>query len=81
VQLLMYATPVVYPTSIVPERWQPLYALNPMVGVIEGFRATLLGTRDMPWQWIGIGSLSAAVLLISGLMYFRRQERLFADVA
>lgn len=81
VQLMMYATPVVYSASIVPARWQPFYALNPMVGVIEGFRAALLGTRPMPWEWIGIGAASAAVLLISGLFYFRRQERLFADVA
>ena len=81
VQLLMYSTPVVYPTAIVPAKWQPIYALNPMVGVIEGFRAALLGTRAMPWDWIGIGALSATVLLVSGLMYFRRQERLFADVA
>lgn len=81
VQLLMYATPVVFPTTIVPAKWQPLYALNPMVGVIEGFRAALLGTRPMPWNWIAIGSMSAAILLASGLFYFRRQERLFADVA
>lgn len=81
VQLLMYASPVVYSTAIVPERWQPIYALNPMVGVIEGFRAALLGTRPMPWNWIAIGAVSAAFLFCSGLMYFRRQERLFADVA
>ena len=81
VQLLMYTTPVVYPATIVPAEWQSLYAVNPMVGVIEGFRAALLGTRPMPWEWIGLGSLSAAVLLFTGLMYFRRQERVFADVA
>jgi lipopolysaccharide transport system permease protein len=81
VQLLMYATPVVYSAYIVPKQWQPVYALNPMVGVIEGFRSALLGTRPMPWDWIEIGALSASALLISGLFYFRRQERLFADVA
>ena len=81
VQLLMYATPVVYPASIVPERWQTVYALNPMVGVIEGFRSALLSTRPMPWLWIALGACSAAVLLMSGLLYFRRQERVFADVA
>jgi lipopolysaccharide transport system permease protein len=80
-QLIMYATPVVYSTTIVPIEWQRIYALNPMVGVIEGFRAALLGTRPMPWEWIAIGSLSACSLLFSGLMYFRRRERLFADVA
>jgi lipopolysaccharide transport system permease protein len=80
-QLIMYATPVVYSATIVPIEWQRIYAINPMVGVIEGFRAALLGTRPMPWEWIAIGSLSACSLLISGLMYFRRRERLFADVA
>ena len=62
VQLIMYATPVVYSATIVPPEWQKLYAINPMVGVIEGFRAALLGTRPMPWDWIGIGSLTAALL-------------------
>jgi homopolymeric O-antigen transport system permease protein len=81
VQLIMYSTPVVYPASIVPEKWQTVYALNPMVGVIEGFRAALLGTRSMPWAWIAIGAASASLLLASGLMYFRYRERLFADVA
>jgi lipopolysaccharide transport system permease protein len=81
VQLMMYVTPVVYSASIVPAEWQSIYALNPMVGVIEGFRAALLGGRPMPWEWIAIGSVMSVVLLISGLLYFRRQERLFADVA
>lgn len=80
-QLLMYSTPVVYSASIVPEKWQSVYALNPMVGVIEGFRAALLGTRPMPWTWIAIGSCTAAILLVSGMLFFRRQERIFADVA
>jgi lipopolysaccharide transport system permease protein len=80
-QLLMYATPVVYSATIVPVKWQRIYALNPMVGVIEGFRAALLGTRPMPWDWIAIGGLSASCLLVTGLMYFRRRERIFADVA
>jgi lipopolysaccharide transport system permease protein len=81
IQLLMYASPVIYSASIIPAPWQTFYALNPMVGVIEGFRAALLGTGPMPWGLIGIGSLSALFLLISGLLYFRRQERLFSDVA
>lgn len=80
-QLIMYASPVVYSANIVPEKWQPIYAINPMVGVIEGFRAAILGTRPMPWEWIGIGAISASVTLISGLLFFRRQERIFADVA
>lgn len=81
VQLLMYAAPVVYPTTMVPEWLQPYYALNPMVGVIEGFRSSLLGTRDMPWSWIVTGAITSVVILFVGLMQFRRQERVFADVA
>jgi lipopolysaccharide transport system permease protein len=80
-QLIMYASPVVYSANIVPARWQLIYALNPMVGVIEGFRAAILDTRPMPWDWIAVGSLSATATLLSGLLFFRRQERIFADVA
>lgn len=81
VQLLMYAAPVVYPASLVPEKYQLLYALNPMVGVIEGFRAALLSSRPMPWDLIGIGAAVATVLFIIGISYFRRKEHVFADVA
>lgn len=81
IQLLMYAAPVVYPASLIPERLQYLYALNPMVGVIEGFRATLLGTRAMPWDFIVIGGIVAIVLFVTGMLYFRRKEHIFADVA
>lgn len=91
VQLLMYAAPVVYGASEIPTRYeftqglvinpQLVYALNPMVGVIEGFRAALLGTRPMPWDFLAIGTGSAALILLTGLLYFRNRERLFADVA
>lgn len=81
IQLAMYASPVVYPESLVPEQYRYLYAINPMVGVIEGFRSALLGTRPMPWTLIGIGIASALVISISGTLYFRRRERVFADVA
>jgi lipopolysaccharide transport system permease protein len=81
VQLLMYASPVVYPTSLIPQRYQLLYALNPMVGVIEGFRAALLGTRPMPWSFLAIGALVALLIALTGTLYFRRREKLFADVA
>lgn len=80
VQLLMYASPVVYPTSMVPERFQMLYSLNPMVGVIEAFRSVLLGTNPMPWQALAIGAVMALLLVISGSAYFVRMERRFADV-
>jgi lipopolysaccharide transport system permease protein len=81
VQLLMYAAPVVYPTSLIPEKYQLLYALNPMVGVIEGFRAALLDTRPMPWHFIAVGAASSLVIAFTGMLYFRNKERLFADVA
>lgn len=81
VRLLMYASPVIYATGTIPERFQIWYALNPMVGVIEGFRAALLGTKAMPWAWIGMGTLTAVFLFITGALYFRRMERVFADVA
>lgn len=79
-QLLMYAAPVVYPASSVPEQYQMLYALNPMVGVIEGFRAALLHTRPIPWDFIGLGSIVATIMLAGGALYFRKMEKVFADV-
>ena len=80
VQLLMYAAPVVYPASAVPQEFRLLYSLFPMAGVIEGFRSALLGTNPMPWDLLAVGSLSAFIITISGLWYFRRTERIFADV-
>lgn len=84
-QLLMYAAPVVWPVSALEERFGAtarwVYGLYPMAGVIEGFRAALLGTNPMPWDLIGMGTISAIVLLISGAFYFRRMEGIFADVA
>jgi lipopolysaccharide transport system permease protein len=79
VQLWLFISPVAYPTSSVPREWVHLYALNPVVGVIEGFRWSILGT---PWHGsIVLISLSSAVLLLSsGLIYFQRAERRFADV-
>ncbi len=81
VQFWMYATPVVYPASIFPEPWRSLYGLNPMAGVIEGFRWALLGTDTAPGPLIGLSAGVAVVLLVSGAFYFRRMERTFADVA
>lgn len=90
VQILMYAAPVVYPSSLIPETYtvggvtvwpQWLYALNPMVGVIEGFRSAFLGTRPMPFGWIALGTLTAMLLTLTGALYFRSREKLFADVA
>jgi len=81
VRLLMYAAPVVYPASLIPDKYRLLYGLNPMAGVIEGFRSALLGTKPMPWDLIAMGSITAIVIAISGAFYFRRMERIFADVA
>lgn len=80
VQSWMYLSPVIYPVSMVPAKWQPLLALNPMAGIIDGFRSALLG---LPWNYttIGISSVSSLVLLAFGLGYFRKTERNFADVA
>jgi len=80
VQILMYAAPVVYSTKAVPENYQFLYSLNPMVGVVEGFRAGLLD-RPIPWMWIWPGSIVATFLFMFGMLYFRKMERVFADVA
>jgi lipopolysaccharide transport system permease protein len=78
-QFWLIATPIAYPASLVPERWRMLYALNPMVGVVDGFRWALIGTPDTlhPSAFISIGVVG--VLLIGGLLYFRRMERTFAD--
>jgi lipopolysaccharide transport system permease protein len=80
VQILMYAAPVVYSTNVVPEELRLFYALNPMVGVIEGFRSALLATNPMPWDLIGVGAAMGLFLFISGALYFRHMERIFADV-
>lgn len=81
VQIAMYAAPVVYPASLIPERFQIWYAINPMVGVIEGLRAALLGTRDMPWDFMVIGTLSGSLLAVTGALYFSKRQSSFADVA
>ncbi len=79
-QIWMYATPIVYPLSMVPERWQALYSLNPMVGVIEGFRWALLGRGQPDFQAMLVSGVVIVVLLAGGLLFFRRSERHFADV-
>jgi lipopolysaccharide transport system permease protein len=79
-QLWFYLTPIVYPASKVPEQWQFIYALNPMVGVVEGFRWALLGTADAPNSMIAVSATIALIIFISGMFYFRRMERTFADM-
>jgi len=79
-QLLMYGAPVVWPASMIPEQYRMLYGLYPVAGVVEGFRSALLGTNPMPWDLIIPGTLSAAIIWISGAFYFKYKERIFADV-
>jgi len=79
-QLWMYATPVIYPSSLLHGPWKILLGLNPMTGVVEGFRWALLGTGGLPGSMFGIAVVAAVVLLGTGILYFRRMERTFADV-
>ncbi|PKL70360.1 MAG: phosphate ABC transporter permease [Methanomicrobiales archaeon HGW-Methanomicrobiales-1] len=79
IQLWMYASPVVYPASMIPEAIRPLYGLNPMAGVIEGFRWALLGT-EIPGAMIFVSVGVVVVLLVSGMFYFRRMEQYYADI-
>ncbi|GMV50650.1 MAG: transport permease protein [Nitrospira sp.] len=80
VQFWMFASPVVYPVSLIPDRWRVWYSLNPVVGIVEGFRWTLLGQRppDLATILPSIGIV--VVLFVSGVVYFKRMERTFADV-
>lgn len=77
---LMYASPVVYPVSLVPAEYRYFYGLNPMVGVIEGFRSALLATRPMPWDLVAISAAVAFCSLVLGVIYFKAAEAKFADV-
>lgn len=79
IQMLMYTAPIVYSASTIPEQYRFIYSLNPIVGVIEGFRACLLG-GDIPWLYIIPGMFTAIALIISGALYFKRMERIFVDV-
>ncbi len=79
-QAWLFATPIAYPSSLLSEPWKTLYGINPMVGVVEGFRWALLGTETAPGPIIIVSSLVALALLVSGAFYFRRMEKSFADV-
>jgi len=80
VQLWMFASPVVYPVSMLPEKYHLIYAINPMTGVIEGFRSALLGTTAFPTQIVLVSTLASIIIFITGALYFRQTERYFADV-
>jgi lipopolysaccharide transport system permease protein len=79
-QAWLFLTPIAYPSSLLPEPWRILYGLNPMAGVVEGFRWALLGTDTAPGGMIIVSTLVAFTLFISGAFYFRRMEQSFADV-
>jgi lipopolysaccharide transport system permease protein len=79
IRMLMYTAPIVYSAAAIPETYRILYSMNPLVGVIEGFRSCFLGT-PMPWPFIWPGMVTTTVLLVGGLFYFKRMERVFVDV-
>lgn len=79
-QLWLFLTPVVYPSSMVPPRWRLLYGLNPMVGVVEGFRWAVFGVGEGPSLMIAVSFIMAFGLLLSGMVFFQVRERTFADV-
>ena len=80
VQFWLFVTPVAYPSSLIPEKWRALYGLNPMAGVVEGFRWALLGKSDPPGLMLWVSIVAVVSLLCGGLYYFRRVEQEFADV-
>jgi lipopolysaccharide transport system permease protein len=80
VQFWLFATPIAYPSSLLSEPWRTLYGLNPMVGVVEGFRWAMLGAEISPGPMGAVSAVIAVVVLISGAFYFRRMEKTFADV-
>jgi lipopolysaccharide transport system permease protein len=79
IRMLMYTAPIVYSASSIPDKYRIIYSLNPIVGVVEGFRACLLGI-PMPWLFIWPGFITTGILLISGIFYFKRMESVFVDV-
>lgn len=79
-QIWLFATPIAYPSSLLHEPWRTVYGINPMAGVVEGFRWALLGTQTAPGPMIILSGLVAVGLLVSGAFYFRRMEKTFADV-
>jgi lipopolysaccharide transport system permease protein len=78
-QLWLFATPIAYPSSLLPVQWRALYGLNPMVGVVDGFRWALLGASAPGWSLV-VSTATAVVMAVGGALYFRRMERTFADV-
>jgi lipopolysaccharide transport system permease protein len=80
VQFWMFGTPIAYPSSLLNEPWRTLYGLNPMAGVVEGFRWSLLGSHVAPGRMLAVSSVASLILAAGGALYFRRMERTFADL-
>ncbi len=80
VQFGLYISPVGFSSSVVPEEWRLLYCMNPMVGVIDGFRWSILGEQNLYWPGLVVSVVGVIAIIISGIYYFRRTERTFADV-
>jgi lipopolysaccharide transport system permease protein len=79
-QILLFVTPVAYATSLVPDRWRIVYSLNPIVGVVDGFRWALLGAGGPPGGTLAVSVVATLALLVPGLLVFRRMEKTFADI-
>jgi lipopolysaccharide transport system permease protein len=79
IRMLMFSAPIVYSASSIPEKYRLIYSLNPLVGVIEGIRASILGT-PIPWMYILPGVFTSILLLLGGVLYFKRMESVFVDV-
>ena len=79
-QFWLFATPIAYPSSLLHEPWRTIYGLNPMVGVVEGFRWALLRSNTAPGPIIAVSSAAALIILVTGAFYFRRMEKTFADI-
>jgi lipopolysaccharide transport system permease protein len=80
VQFWMFASPIAYPSSLLQEPWRTVYGINPMVGVVEGFRWALLGTKTAPGPMVLVSAVMALAVLAGGAYYFRRMEKSFADL-
>jgi lipopolysaccharide transport system permease protein len=79
-QIWLFATPIAYPSTLLHEPWRTMYGINPMVGVVEGFRWALLGANTAPGPMILVSSVATAAMTLSGAYYFRRMEKNFADI-
>ncbi len=80
IQIWLFVTPIIYPVTFLPAKYQKVLALNPMAGIVEGLRACLFSAHQMPWKLVEISWAVTLLLLIVGALYFRKTERTFADI-